>query len=106
MSDIEPSNDLSQSLKVNIEGRTLLKIRGLIVPVNPFVLYYGYIRNNLLDINLWCTTCTVEHASRRAVYYCETEDTYVCAVCNGFCYNKSHIWKDLYCYVETKGQLK
>lgn len=104
MSETGQSNDANQSLKVNIEGRTLLKIKGLIFPVNPFVLSYGYIRNNLLDINLWCTTCMVEHNSRRAIYYCETEKTYVCAVCNGFCFMKAHTWKDLYCYVEAKGQ--
>ena len=99
MSDIEPSNDSSQSLKVNIDVK---KIKGLIYPAQKLTLQYTKtLRCNLVGFTTWCSTC----GGSPIKYYCETEDVYICSYCLGICHRYVHIWKAL-SYVKTEGQLK
>lgn len=103
MADTESSNTSPTSLKVNIEGRQLLRTKGLIFPVNPFLINYGMgIKINLLDIHVECNACMDERGSRKAHYICDTEGTYVCDVCLGFCYTKGHNWRELHVPIQKQ----
>lgn len=80
--------DLNTSIGVVIERR------GLKLPISLWkaVHFPENLSVNLTGFYHYCQVCE----GRKAEHFCETEDAYVCAVCNGFCFNVSHRWVDLW----------
>lgn len=97
MSNINQSKEsnTTSSLKVDIAGRPLLRIRGLTVPVNPFLYPYTGTKVNFLGVSVYCQVC-IDGGTRKAAAYCQSEGVYVCELCKGFCHQLVHNWRNLW----------
>lgn len=88
-------------MQINIQGRQIRRIRGLVVPINPYLAMYPGIRIDHLHIDRSCDSCK----QANMLYYCRTEGIYTCGSCNGFCENKAHVWEPLRVDLPAKATL-